>query len=73
MNSHPNNPKVACGHCGQELVTLGNPCRECSAITSRDDQGNLSTSKLVVTRIGRRLLSDRIFDAVITIGVSPFA
>lgn len=65
--------KAACGHCGQVLVTLGQPCPECQSITDRRDGRLEVTAHLVINRVGRRILSDRIFDAVLTIGVNPFA
>jgi hypothetical protein len=66
--------RAACGHCGQEIVTLGEPCRECQAVTDRLPDGRLEvTAHLVINRVGRRIISDRLFDAVLTVGVYPFA
>lgn len=66
-----NQPKVICGHCGHELASLGLSCPNCCEAPERDDQPRLVTPDSL--RGPRRLLSDRIFESVITIGVQPFA
>jgi len=64
-----NQPKVICGHCGREAVMLGQACPNCGDVPECEDQHRLVTPDSL--RRPRRLLSDRIFQAVITIGVQP--
>jgi len=64
-----NQPKVICGHCGREAVTLGQACPSCCEVPECDEHQRLVTPEQLKRK--RRLLSDRIFTDLLTIGVNP--